>query len=806
MAFKRLLTGILTLLLAACSLTPAPVVSPSIPTPSPTLPAGDTPSNTLLPSETPSPTLTPEVRVANGDQDFFDGDYVQAQSEYQIALDASTDAGIRSAALWGLGRVEYQAGNYGKALEDLWNLANSFQENGNARRAYYLIGKIYFSLERYTEAAQAFSVFLALRPGILDAYVQEQRGDAFNAAGNYSEAISAYQAALDSPHLGDNTSLEIKLARAYVSSGDTTTALEKFTAITAATSNDYVLAQMDLLTGQLYLSLGQPEQAYQYFMDAVDKYPLSYDSYSALVALVNAGVTVNELNRGLVDYYAGQYGYAFDAFTRYIGSGLDVDGTAAYYSALCELKLGNYQAGVDQLSAFIDSFPNNGNWRSAWGEKADTQWSELNLYDDAAQTLQDYARADPDILFAPQALLSAGRIFEREGKLDQAASLWEGIADSYPGSSLVPEALFQAGIVHIRSGNNAQALLSFQRVLLFSDSADDQARALFWVGKTQLALGDKDSAKSAWQQAAGLDPTGYYSLRSQEMLQGILPFTPSPTLNLIVDMAAERSEAESWLRVTFNLPADTDLAQAGPLLSDSRLIRGTELWSMGLQDDARLEFEDLRAAVENEPANTYRLMNYMLDLGLYRPAVFAARQVLTLAGEVSQAQTLAAPRFFNHIRYGLYYQDIIAPAAHNNGFDLLFLYSVVRQESLFEGFVRSSAGARGLMQIVPATGQEISNNLGWPPGFTPDDLYRPVVSVTLGTNYLMFNRNRLDGDLYGTLASYNAGAASADVWRSLSGSDTDLFLEIIRFSETANYIHSIYENFYMYRLLYGLVP
>ena len=176
-----------------------------------------------------------------------------------------------------------------------------------------------------------------------------------------------------------------------------------------ASSNDYVKAQMDLLTGRLDLTLGQTDQAYQFFLDAVNNYPMSYDSYSALVALVNANVPVDDLNRGLVDYFAGQYGYALDAFQRYISANPKNDGTAPYYHAMASIQLGNYQEGVDELTNFIANYPDNKNWQSAWGEKADTQWSELDNFAAAAQTYLDYAKADPDIMFAPQALLDAGR-------------------------------------------------------------------------------------------------------------------------------------------------------------------------------------------------------------------------------------------------------------------------------------------------------------------------------------------------------------------------------------------------------------
>jgi peptidoglycan lytic transglycosylase len=803
---KQLLAGLLALILAACNLTPAPASqNPTVPN-QPTTPVSTEIQPNSSPTETPSPTPTPEVRIRNADQEFFNGDYVQAQSEYQIALSGSSDAAIQIAALWGLGRVEYQVGNNAKALEDLWNLANTHPESIYAVRAYYLIGEIYMRLERYAEAGRAFTVYLALRPNVIDYYAQELRGDAYYAAKNYGDAIAAYKAALAAPHIGDTTGIEIKIAQAYAGSGDNTTALTMYDSINSATTNDYVHAQMDLLMGQVYLASGNTEEAYARFLHAVDNYPLSYDSYSALVTLVNAGQVVDDLNRALVDYYAGQYGYALDAFQRYITSNLDTDGTARYYHALTLLKLGSYQDAVDELTSFISNYPGNQNWRSAWGEKSDTQWSELNQYDEAAQTLLDYAKADPDILFAPQSLLQVGRIYERAGRLEDAAQVWESMADEYPGSDLVSEALFQAGIVHVRNGENDKAIIAFQRDMILSTTVEDQARASFWIGKTQQIIGDATSAKSALEQAASLDPTSYYSIRAHEILLNKPVFDPAPALDLNVDLASERTEAEAWLRVTFNLPSDTNLGNPAPLLSDTRVTRGDELWSMGFQDEARAEFEDLRTTLENDAVNSYRLANYVLDLGLYRPAIFALRQVLTLAGEITQSQTLAAPKYFNHVRYGLYYPDIILPAAEENGFDSLFLYAVVRQESLFEGFVHSTAGARGLLQIVPATGQEISGNLGWPPNFTPEDLYRPIVSIILGTNYLMNNRVRLNGDLYATLAAYNAGATSEEIWRSLSGPDPDLFLEVIRFSETSNYIRSIVENYYMYRLLYSVSP
>jgi soluble lytic murein transglycosylase len=150
--------------------------------------------------------------------------------------------------------------------------------------------------------------------------------------------------------------------------------------------------------------------------------------------------------------------------------------------------------------------------------------------------------------------------------------------------------------------------------------------------------------------------------------------------------------------------------------------------------------------------------------------------------------------------------DLIVSASQEYNFHPLFLYSVMRQESLFEGFVRSSAGARGLMQILPGTGEEIASRLAWPEDFTPEDLYRPVVSIRLGANYLERQLAFMDGELYGMLAAYNGGPGNASIWKELAPSDPDLFLEVIRLDEPRQYIKGIYEIFNIYRTLYNRTP
>jgi soluble lytic murein transglycosylase len=239
-----------------------------------------------------------------------------------------------------------------------------------------------------------------------------------------------------------------------------------------------------------------------------------------------------------------------------------------------------------------------------------------------------------------------------------------------------------------------------------------------------------------------------------------------------------------------------------PLGTDPRLVRGEELFRLGMYAEAKTELGGLREAMAGDAAASYRLTHRFLDLGLYELAIRSARQILDLAG-LDDAGTLQAPVYFNRIRFGPYFGDLILPEALAYNLDSLFLLSVVRQESLFEGFATSYADARGLMQVIPSTGAAIAGELGWPPGYTESDLHRPIVSVRFGTYYLAAERDRFDGDLFAALAAYNAGPGNALAWKELAPSDPDLFLEVLRFSEPRLYIKTIYEVFSIYRQLYS---
>lgn len=753
---------------------------------------------------TPSPTPTPEprTRITIGHQEILSGEYNAALEEFWKAREQSSEPDVIAAAQLGVGRVLLLQKDYAGAIEQLIWLQNNFSEGEARNNAYFFLAKAYEGLDQYRLAAEAYGQYVSSQPGPLDSEILEMQGDVFILAQEPDLARQAYINAQLSATPARAELLEIKAARASVAAGDDEDAINRYVTLLENSASEQVQSQVNFLLGQLYLRLGMTEQAYARFQDSVIRFPAYYDTYSGLVALVEAEQPVDYLLRGIVDYYAGQYGLTVIAMDQYMTENPDHDGTPLYYKALSLWQLGDYTGELEIWDVLINNYPRDQYLETAYIEKSSTMWRYFENYEGAAENLLQYVAIYPESPQAPQFLNTAGKIYEIGGYLSKASRTWTRIFNEYPSSEFALPALFQSGIVTYRLQRYADARLIFLRLLVLTSSQEDIARANFWVAKC-YEQEDNAEARKYFQQAVDADTTGYYGIRADQILKGLDPFPPQTRIDFSIDLEKEKKAAVRWLRKTFNLDNSVDLESLAELADNPLFKRGEEYWKLGLRDNARTEFEQLREELQTDVVNSYRLMNHLVDLGYYQTAAFTSRQILDLAG-LSQASTLTdAPIYFNHIRFGIFYGDIVIPAAVEHDIDPLLLFSIIRQESLFDASITSSAGARGLMQITEDTGDYIVANFGWPQNYTAADLDRPYINIRLGAHYLKLWIDRYDGQITPPLASYNAGDGNTIVWKALAGDDIDLFVEVIRFDETKDYIRYITENYEIYKSLYS---
>lgn len=790
-AIGALILGLASL---ACNL---PLQLVAVPTPTATA----TPTDSPTPTPTPTPTPIPADRLARGQEALFLGDWPAAIDAFQAARSAAPDEETAGAARLGIGATHLRAGRFPQAEAEL----SVFLENHPGHRqvgdGWFLRGLARELQGNIEGAIGDYGAYLQADAGKIDPYVQERIGDLLLQAERPEEAIGHFEAALASPGLTGQLPLRIKIGRAQVKAENYQAALMEFDAVHEAAADPATKATTNLLAGRALEELGQAEEAHQRYLDSVNRYPAIYDSYLGLIELVEAGVPVDGYQRGLVDYYAGAYEPALRAFN--LTEPNDPSAALYYYRGLSLRELGDTGGAVADFDQVITAYPQSEQWAEAWFAKAVTQWAYAGQYSGAIATYRRFVEVAPDHGRAPEALLAAGVVAERMGDLELAAEFWLQLLEAYPRASEAYQAAFEAGIVRFRQNRYSTASDLFERAGASGAGTEDRSAALYWLGKALQAVGEPAGAQSAWQEARTADPTGYYSERAADQLDDREPFEPLGLFDFSADRETERREAEDWLRARFEIVGPEPLHELDDALAtDPRMIRGETFWRLGLYGQAKAEFGSLREEAEGDAEATYRLMHKLLDLGHYQPAIFAARHILDLAG-LDDASSLGAPRYFNSIRFGAYYGELILPAAAEHELDPLLLLSVVRQESLFEGFATSYAAARGLMQVIPTTGEEIANQLGWPPAYTSDDLYRPMVSVRFGSYYLARQRDLFDGNLVMGLAAYNAGPGNVLAWQELAPDDPDLFVEVMRIDQPQDYVRSIYEVYRIYQQLYA---
>src|SRR4030095_5796403 len=148
----------------------------------------------------------------------------------------------------------------------------------------------------------------------------------------------------------------------------------------------------------------------------------------------------------------------------------------------------------------------------------------------------------------------------------------------------------------------------------------------------------------------------------------------------------------------------------------------------------------------------------------------------------------------------------VSQLAQTKGLNPYLVMSIIRQESAFNPAAISSSGARGLMQLMPTTAQELLTKLKLPPE-PASRLHDPQLSLTLGTHYFAGLLQRYHGNVVLSVTRYNAGPARASRWREQwSGVPTDEFIERIPLDETRNYVKLILRNLMMYERLYKAPP
>lgn len=406
--------------------------------------------------------------------------------------------------------------------------------------------------------------------------------------------------------------------------------------------------------------------------------------------------------------------------------------------------------------------------------------------------------------------------YARHDNFEGAIKTNKDIIAGYPGSGAAAQADFKLGFLQFDSGNYKAALpyldkyaragggktrenarwyrfwarylsrdypkaLEEAKSFLVGSGKDKTLLFTYWIGRIYDEMGKRGDAKTYYTKVAGMDRTGYYGLlAAQRLRHGAL----HPKTLISPELLSHVPEGRSK-------PGLPKLSRLG--LGDG-LTRLVLLYRAGLDNHAFSENQNYVKSYRG--AMTADFISAMQLGGNYYHS-YSVKST-ALSGRVPGCDTLCGWR----TAYPRAYEKYVAPYSRHWGIDDKLAYAVMRQESVFKPEAFSYAYAFGLMQIIPPTGVEIAEKIHYP-DFHPSLLNQPKVNTLFGTFYLSYLLNSFEREPVLAMAAYNAGPEAVSRWhQKYQNEEPDVFVELIPYAQTNDYVKKVLINYLSYQRLY----
>ncbi|MEO1590426.1 MAG: transglycosylase SLT domain-containing protein [Cyanobacteria bacterium J06632_22] len=397
---------------------------------------------------------------------------------------------------------------------------------------------------------------------------------------------------------------------------------------------------------------------------------------------------------------------------------------------------------------------------------------------EALKTLDQVIAQFPDR--AAEALLQRADLLDEMGSPESARQARQSILSQYSTSETAAELRLSRAKTAAEGGDLTTAIDWAQQIVSHNADSDQSAAASFWLGKWQQRQGQTEAARQSYQWTLKNHPESYFAWRSAVYLgwdvgdfdsvrdrnpEVVLPPRRQPLpagSETLQELYLLGQDADAWAvwQTEFSNPQDPTVAEQ---FTDGVL-------RLGVGDNLDGIYELSSLAWRNDPT----------DLDTFAPL----------------KQT---PTYWQSV-YPFPYSQLIQTWSQQYQLNPMLVTALIRQESRFEANIQSVVGARGLMQVMPATADWIMGQTGE----TDLELSDPEDNIRLGTWYLDYTHREYNNNSLFAVASYNAGPGNVASWIERFGfNDPDEFVEQIPFGETQNYVESVFGGYWNYLRLYN---
>ena len=733
---------------------------------------------------------------------------VSSQSNKPLPVIASPEEGFRIAIeAYKVGEME-TAGLYAESVIERYP-ATPWQ-----KRSLFLLGRTFIARNMTADAEKVMLRIPTEYPDLAD-YALFHLAEHYYAGKRYFDAVGLYQRLISRYQ---SSSLIARASLRKAQALHDAAAFRDAAAIYERTLNDFPRSdqapEAGLGLGRALADAGDLPASVRAFLDVRVRYPGNGNDAEvekALTALAVRGEPVPKLTadeqyeRGKNLFRAMQYDKASESFR----AALEADPSHPQRAdmllriGIALFNLGRRPEAASTLERLLKAGLPDCRCAEAlnWLGKS---YSRLGLRDEAVETYLKLVRMYPESDWSDDALYHTGNVYREANDMKKAIKYYRQLVAEYPESSLADSAIWWQGWSYYNVGDYRKAVQTFQEMVSRYPTSFLVNQALYWQGRGAEKSGDRDKARRYYGRAVNRGPYTYYGYLAAERLAGndfpVIPVADEPIMNAPVpedgDLTQERVQDLSDLD---GLPDWAD--EAVVALSTYPAYRKTlELMYLGMKKEAAAELWSLQELLPGRRGALIGLSKAFFELGDYHSSLLI---VLRSFDRHLERPSSRMPGDLWLLAYPQGYWQSIVSAARRYGLDPYFVAAIIREESQFRPEALSPAGARGVMQVMPATGEWIARMTGIR-NFDRAKLYDADTNITIGTWYLSYLMKRFKNDPYLVSAAYNAGPEVVATWSGAGRgtADRDMFVETIPYRETRGYVKKVLRNYAEYRRIY----
>ena len=410
-------------------------------------------------------------------------------------------------------------------------------------------------------------------------------------------------------------------------------------------------------------------------------------------------------------------------------------------------------------------------------------------FDDMFAALNQLNKRHPSSEWRLQAIMSVGNHYLLRNESAKYEPLYKECLESFPFESEASYCHWKlTWSAYLKRSEDAPTQMR-QHLQLFPTSTYVPS-ALYFLGRMAERDGQMESARGYYERLSSRYNNYYYATLAAERL---------------ADGAVSKAKSSAFVREFLNglklEESSTPQNFAPTAATKERVARAHLLLSAGQDDWAETE---LRFGARNgaqPPLLAMELSRLAAERGEFGRSI---RYIKGMAPGYLSIPIESAPDEFWQLAYPLRYRAPLERYSRERDLDPYFMAALIRQESEFDANAISRVSARGLTQIMPATGRSLSRKLGYR-RFRTSMLYQPDVNINMGSYYFRTLVEDLEGHVEAALASYNAGMSRAREWLTWADyREPAEFIETIPFTETRNYVQIVLRNASIYRRVYGV--